>query len=368
LIVANVIYTPEDFPKVDRTLKGDRAALYDPAKEKSPLNAQASLEPPPDATLLPEHAPLPRARPEPPLGMPLAPEYITSPFGLRKHPITGLVKKHTGDDMVAKEGAPVFASGKGRIEKIVRGAPTSDREHPGKGYGNEVIIDHGKINGHHYETRYGHLESVPANLRPGDTVQREQVIGKLGSSGLSTGPHLHYELLQDGVAINPFDKKYANLISIPAETRKLEANAHQRPGQIDVAEAHPIPPGSIPNGPSHPHRQSGRPSGAGNRLAHARHSGRGSLRTLTAAAPAGQPSWFMRNALAQNKPAELPSASHAGQHSHHYGNLHAEGHKIVSGAPKHNASKPAGSAKIATGTPTAMPAVRKFMSVFGLNS
>lgn len=112
---------------------------------------------------------------------------ITSGFGYRIHPIAGYRKMHTGVDMACPTGSPVVAAGTGMV------ISTGSRG----GYGNCIIIDHGGGK----STLYGHLSAilVPA----GQTVSRGQAIGRVGSTGYSTGPHLHWEVRINGVPVNP---------------------------------------------------------------------------------------------------------------------------------------------------------------------
>lgn len=116
---------------------------------------------------------------------------ISDFFGLRrKHPVTGLTTFHYGIDFAGTPGTPIHAVGDG----VVICASYSF-----KGYGNQVIIDHG----FGYKSRYAHLKSI--NVVEGQKVKRTEVIGLLGSSGQSTGPHLHYEVLLRNQAVNPLN-------------------------------------------------------------------------------------------------------------------------------------------------------------------
>ncbi|MBA3621201.1 MAG: peptidoglycan DD-metalloendopeptidase family protein [Actinomycetota bacterium] len=112
---------------------------------------------------------------------------VTSPFGTRAHPITGEVRAHAGIDFGAPSGIPVAAAGGGTI--TFAGAAG--------GYGLLVIVDHGGG----LTTRYAHLSSLAAGA--GQRVATGQAIGAVGSTGLSTGPHLHFEVRFDGVAQDP---------------------------------------------------------------------------------------------------------------------------------------------------------------------
>lgn len=113
--------------------------------------------------------------------------YITSRFGMRVHPITGVTKSHTGLDIGANSGDNVLAAAAGTVTMAgVNG-----------GYGNCVMIDHG--NG--YQTLYAHLSSIAVSK--GATVSAGSVIGYVGSTGVSTGPHLHFEIFASGSRIDP---------------------------------------------------------------------------------------------------------------------------------------------------------------------
>lgn len=113
--------------------------------------------------------------------------YLTSRFGLRVHPITGVTKSHTGVDIGAASGATIVAADGGTV--VLAGVNS--------GYGNCVMIDHG--NG--YKTLYGHMSSIA--VTNGQTVSKGDTIGYVGSTGLSTGPHCHYEVWKDGSRIDP---------------------------------------------------------------------------------------------------------------------------------------------------------------------
>jgi murein DD-endopeptidase MepM/ murein hydrolase activator NlpD len=114
---------------------------------------------------------------------------MRSGFGGRRHPILGYVKMHTGVDWATSYGTPIFASGNGVVEKVG----------PEGGYGKYVRIRHN--NG--YETAYGHMSAYAKGLEPGKRVRQGQVIGFVGSTGMSTGPHVHYEILVNGRFVDP---------------------------------------------------------------------------------------------------------------------------------------------------------------------
>ena len=113
---------------------------------------------------------------------------LSSGFGLRKHPILGFNKLHQGTDFAASRGTPIMASGSGIVEMAQRY----------KGYGNFVRIRHNTT----YKTAYGHMSKFRKGIRKGVRVAQGQIIGYVGSTGMSTGPHLHYEVIKNGKRIN----------------------------------------------------------------------------------------------------------------------------------------------------------------------
>ncbi len=113
---------------------------------------------------------------------------LSSPFGMRKHPILGYNKMHKGTDFAAKEGTPVMASGDG---KIIRARWCG-------GGGNCIKIKHNST----YSTVYAHLSKFASGIKEGRRVKQGRIIGYVGSTGMSTGPHLHYEVIENGKKIN----------------------------------------------------------------------------------------------------------------------------------------------------------------------
>ena len=114
---------------------------------------------------------------------------MRSGFGFRRHPILGYSKMHTGVDWSAPYGTPIFASGNGMVEKVGWEG----------GYGKYVRVKHS--NG--YETAYGHMSAFARGIEPGKKVRQGQVIGFVGSTGLSTGAHVHYEIVVNGRFVDP---------------------------------------------------------------------------------------------------------------------------------------------------------------------
>jgi murein DD-endopeptidase MepM/ murein hydrolase activator NlpD len=112
-----------------------------------------------------------------------------SPFGGRRHPILGYVRMHTGVVWRAPRGSPILAAGNGVVEKAGWA----------NGYGNQTIIRH--ANG--YQTSYNHQNAIASGITPGTRVRQGQLIGYVGSTGLSTGPHLHYEVIVNGAKVDP---------------------------------------------------------------------------------------------------------------------------------------------------------------------
>ncbi|MER5377193.1 M23 family metallopeptidase [Streptomyces sp. NPDC002553] len=127
----------------------------------------------------------------PVLTAPLTALTVTSPYGSRRHPLTGVTKLHTGVDFAAPLGTPVTAARDGRV---VFAAMT-------KAYGNRVVVDHGTIEGKRLETTYSHLSAL--DVRVGQSVRTGTLVGRAGSTGLSTGPHLHFEVVYDGYYADP---------------------------------------------------------------------------------------------------------------------------------------------------------------------
>ena len=121
---------------------------------------------------------------------------MASGYGMRIHPIYKTQKFHDGMDFTAKIGTPIYATGDGKIAKVERNA---------RGYGNHLIIDHG----FGYKTLYAHMSKFKVTI--GQKVNRGDVIGYVGNTGLSSGPHLHYEVHKNGEKINPVNFYFNDL-------------------------------------------------------------------------------------------------------------------------------------------------------------
>jgi len=121
---------------------------------------------------------------------------LVSGFGMRIHPIYKTLRMHTGVDFTAPTGTPIYAPGNGVVTTVERNR---------HGYGMMVIIDHG----YGFETLYAHLSRF--NVRVGQQVNRGEVIGFVGNTGVSTAPHLHYEVLRNGQTVNPVNYFFNDL-------------------------------------------------------------------------------------------------------------------------------------------------------------
>ena len=123
------------------------------------------------------------------LRTPLDGARITSGFGMRQHPVLGFTRMHQGVDFSAPTGTPVVAAADGTVSSVG----------PRNAYGRTVTLSHHGGT----ETLYAHLSNFAPGLAPGQQVRQGQLIGRVGSTGLSSGPHLHYEILRDGRQVNP---------------------------------------------------------------------------------------------------------------------------------------------------------------------
>ena len=138
---------------------------------------------------------------------------LSSHFGKRRHPISGYTRMHRGTDFAAPTGTPIYAAGHGVVERASRYG----------GYGHYVRIRHANS----YKTAYAHLSRYGRGIRSGVRVRQGQVIGYVGSTGASTGPHLHYEVMVRGKHVNPMR------LNLPTGRKLVET-----PDVMKVFEAH----------------------------------------------------------------------------------------------------------------------------------
>jgi murein DD-endopeptidase MepM/ murein hydrolase activator NlpD len=157
---------------------------------------------------------------------PVAVGIMRSGFGERNHPLLHYMKSHTGVDWAAPFGTPIFAAGNGSIDEIgVKG-----------GYGKYVRLRH--ANG--YETAYGHMTAFARGLNVGSRVRQGQVIGFVGSTGLSTGAHVHFEILINDRFVNPMTVRLPRgrvldgtaLASFEKNREQLDALMAHVPGRV----------------------------------------------------------------------------------------------------------------------------------------
>ncbi len=154
------------------------------------------------------------------LRTPVSGARISSGFGMRRHPIMGYSKMHKGVDFAAASGTPVYAAGDGVIDKIGRfGA-----------YGKYVRIRHNGT----YSTAYAHLNKYASGMKKGRRVKQGQVVAYVGSTGRSTGPHLHYETLVDGKQTNPLSIKMSPGKKL---TQVAMKKFEEKKGEIDTLVA-----------------------------------------------------------------------------------------------------------------------------------
>lgn len=156
---------------------------------------------------------------------------ISSGFGMRKHPILGYSKLHSGVDFAAPKGTPIYAAGDGVVSKAGWV----------NGYGNYISVKHAN----NYETAYAHMNGFAKGMRAGTRVRQGQVIGYVGSTGRSTGPHLHYEIHIAGKKVNPLGVKMATgikltgkqLAAFKATRQKVTTQMAEAPLVTKVAQA-----------------------------------------------------------------------------------------------------------------------------------
>lgn len=147
---------------------------------------------------------------------------LSSRFGARRHPISGYTRMHKGTDFAAPTGTPVYAAGNGTIERASRYGT----------YGNYVRIRHG--NG--YQTAYAHLSRYGPGIRSGRTVRQGDIIGYVGSTGASTGPHLHYEVLINGRQVDAMSLSFPTGRKL-SETPEMMEEFLARKAEVDTIRA-----------------------------------------------------------------------------------------------------------------------------------
>lgn len=136
---------------------------------------------------------------------------ISSGFSIgRRHPILNKIRAHKGVDYAAPPGTPIRSTGNGTVVQAGRNG----------GYGNTLIVQHGK----RYRTLYAHMQGFAKGMREGSSVKQGQIIGYIGTTGLSTGPHLHYEFQVDGQHVDPLSEKLpmSNPIAGAERTRFMQ--------------------------------------------------------------------------------------------------------------------------------------------------
>jgi murein DD-endopeptidase MepM/ murein hydrolase activator NlpD len=166
------------------------------------------------------------------LRTPMDASHITSRFGMREHPILGYSAMHAGVDFGAPTGTPVLAAGAGKVKAAG----------PNGGYGIYVRLEHTPQIG----TGYGHLSRLGPGIKPGVAVRQGQVIGFVGSTGMSTGPHLHYEFYRANQTVNPLAQKFALRAALGGkDLQRFQGLARDYANQFKtaphVAEAPPKP-------------------------------------------------------------------------------------------------------------------------------
>ena len=141
---------------------------------------------------------------------------LASGFGYRIHPIYKTHMMHEGIDFTSPIGTEIYSTGNGIVAKV---------EYNGRGYGNHIIINHG----YGYSTLYGHMSKFA--VRPGQKIKRGDIIGYVGNTGSSTGPHVHYEVIKNGKKINPINFFFNDLTA--EEYEKIREQASQSNQSFD---------------------------------------------------------------------------------------------------------------------------------------
>lgn len=161
---------------------------------------------------------------------------LSSTFGMRRHPILGYSRMHKGVDFAAPSGTPIYAAGGGRVVAAGRNG----------GYGNYIRVRHSG----EYSTAYAHLSRFAKGVKAGQRVRQGQVIGYVGTTGRSTGPHLHYEVLRNDQQVNPLQIKQppttqlagADLDRFNEEVARIDRLRGDLPGNTQLASKADQPP------------------------------------------------------------------------------------------------------------------------------
>jgi murein DD-endopeptidase MepM/ murein hydrolase activator NlpD len=156
---------------------------------------------------------------------PISGARLSSSYGMRRHPVSGYNAMHRGVDFAAARGTPIIAAGSG----IVKAAGWKGS------YGRYIRIRHNAT----YDTAYAHMSRIASGIRAGTYVQQGQVIGYVGSTGRSTGPHLHYEILVNNRKVNPLT------VSLPTGEKIEETALDQFLAQVDMVEAEVLANGTL---------------------------------------------------------------------------------------------------------------------------
>ncbi|MEP6827001.1 MAG: peptidoglycan DD-metalloendopeptidase family protein, partial [Aestuariivirga sp.] len=165
------------------------------------------------------------------LRTPVSGARLTSGFGVRIHPLLGYSKMHTGTDFGAPTGTPIHAAGDGEVDQ-------AGREN---GYGNVITISHSN----HLQTMYAHMSRFAAGIHEGSHVNQGQVIGYVGTTGRSTGPHLHFEVRIDDRPVNPMSVRATgghqlagrDLSNFRVQRDKVLAMMEKAPSANEVVQA-----------------------------------------------------------------------------------------------------------------------------------
>jgi murein DD-endopeptidase MepM/ murein hydrolase activator NlpD len=267
------------------------------------------------------------------LRTPMDASHITSRFGMREHPILGYSAMHTGVDFGAPMGTPILAAGAGRV--VMAGY--------NGGYGLFVKLEHTRDIG----TGYGHMSRLGPGIKPGVTVRQGQVIGFVGSTGMSTGPHLHYEFYRGGHPVNPLAQKFAMQASLSGkDLARFQGFARQYLTQFKTAPAATASKPETTDEPSAPkaRRQTATESGQPNIAARSRIVPR--KRTDTAVAPSSPASI---DGTAVSKPS-VKHKSKATAHKHKTTKkaVAHHPHKTKVATTKHKKPRPTATPQVAT--------------------